>query len=64
MAMIKVPTKMTSAYPNSTEKQQNNQKTIKNKKKQNKEDSNNKKHNKNGRVYIVKNRLGMMKNAE
>ena len=41
--MVKVLTKMTSMYPNSTEKQQNKQKNKQTSKKQNKDNSNNKK---------------------
>ena len=55
---------MTSMYPNSTEKQQNKQKTNKQAKSKIKRTATTKKSNKKGRVYVVKNRPSMMKNAE
>ena len=64
MAMVKVLTKMTSMYPNSTEKQQNKQKANKQAKSKIKRTATTKKSNKKGRVYVVKNRPSMMKNAE
>ena len=64
MAMVKVLTKMTPMYPNYTEKQQNKQKTNKQAKSKIKRTATAKKSNKKGRVYVVKNRPSMMKNAE
>ena len=55
---------MTSMYPNSTEKQQNKQKTNKQAKNKIMKTATTKKPNKKGRAYVVKNRPSMMKNAE
>ena len=55
---------MTPMYPNYTEKQQNKQKTNKQAKSKIKRTATAKKSNKKGRVYVVKNRPSMMKNAE